>query len=438
MKKALLFTIMLACILFSYAQNTANLVIFTPQGERFQLVINGLLQNETPKTNVKVEGINALNVVAKVLFEDATIPPLDIPAIYLTFGTEATYEVRKNTKGTKYVLRPVSSVPIPAGGSAVVVNPNPSPAPQTNPKPTPNTNPSGVSINVNLGGNTAGISITDNGMGGTTTNNGGANGSPNHNPDWNNNQVTTTTMGCNGAMPNAQFSGIKAAVEKQTFKDQKMTLLKQGVEANGCISAAQAKEFIKLFSFESDKVEVAKYCYSKCFDYNNYYQVNDAFGFSSSVDELNTYIASQPKPQWQAAQNYPANFNNGNINENVNQNPRPAPRPMPKPNPNPKPTPNGCFAMNEGDFQSALASIKKQSFNDSKMQVAKQITSSNCLTCSQIKEVMKVFSFESTKLEYAKYAYDFAYDKGNYYQINDAFSFSSSVDELSKYIAGRK
>jgi hypothetical protein len=283
---------------------------------------------------------------------------------------------------------------------------------------------------VNLGGTS--ISINANGLGG--------NNNPRTTPQDNWNQQTTTTdmvYGCGAPMSNSQFSGIKAAVEKQSFKEQKMTLLKQGLNANGCVSTAQVKELMGLFSFADDKLEVAKFCYAKCFDFNNYYQVNDAFSFSSNVDDLNAYIASQPKPQHgQVAQNYPTDFNNGNVTENPT--PRPAPRPMPKPNPNPKPTPSGCFAMNEGDFQTALASIKKQSFNDTKMQVAKQITSSNCLTCSQIKEVMKAFSFESTKLEYAKYAYDFAYDKGNYYQINDGFSFSSSVEELSKYISGRK
>lgn len=397
MKKALLFTIILACMMFSYAQTTANLIIFTPQGERFQLVINGLLQNENPKTNVKVEGLNTPQVVAKVLFEDATIPALDIPAIYLTMGTEATYEVRKNTKGTKYVLRPVSSVPIPEGTSPVVI-PTPTPTPTPTPKPNWN-NETQVDINVPV-------------LGG----------------------------GCSAAMSNSQFSGVKSSIDKQGFNEQKMTLLKQALNANGCISVGQVKELIGLFSFEDDKLEVAKFCYSKCYEANSYYQVNDAFSFDSSVDALNTYIASQPRPQAQVATNYPSNFNNGNGTVNQVPTPRPAPVPQPRPNPSPKPkpTPSGCFAMNEGDFQSALASIKKQSFNDTKMQVAKQITSSNCLTCSQIKEVMKLFSFESTKLDYAKYAYDFAYDKGNYYQINDGFSFSSSVDELSKYISGKK
>ena len=50
---------------------------------------------------------------------------------------------------------------------------------------------------------------------------------------------------------------------------------------------------------------------------------------------------------------------------------------------------------------------------------------------------MQSFDFESTKLEYAKFAYDFTYDKGNYFKVNDAFDFESSIEELDEYIHGR-
>lgn len=49
---------------------------------------------------------------------------------------------------------------------------------------------------------------------------------------------------------------------------------------------------------------------------------------------------------------------------------------------------------------------------------------------------MLLFSFEDTRLDLAKYAYGYTFDIGNYYQINDAFTFSSSIDELNSYIQG--
>jgi hypothetical protein len=47
---------------------------------------------------------------------------------------------------------------------------------------------------------------------------------------------------------------------------------------------------------------------------------------------------------------------------------------------------------------------------------------------------MKLFSFEATKLEFAKYAYNKVSDKENYYLVNDAFQFESSIEELNENI----
>ncbi len=97
--------------------------------------------------------------------------------------------------------------------------------------------------------------------------------------------------------------------------------------------------------------------------------------------------------------------------------------------------PIGCpKPMSDQDFQTALSTIKSKSFEDSKLNVAKQITNSNCLLSSQVREIMKTFNFEDSRLEFAKYAYNYTYDKGNYFKVNDAFKFETSIDELNNFI----
>ncbi len=61
---------------------------------------------------------------------------------------------------------------------------------------------------------------------------------------------------------------------------------------------------------------------------------------------------------------------------------------------------------------------------------------SNCLLCSQVKQIMNLLDFENNKLELAKWAYGHTYDIGNYYMLNDAFDFESTIEELSSYISG--
>jgi hypothetical protein len=68
------------------------------------------------------------------------------------------------------------------------------------------------------------------------------------------------------------------------------------------------------------------------------------------------------------------------------------------------------------------------------MNVAKTFLKNKCVSVSQIKDIMALFSFEGDKLEFAKAAYDRCSDKENYYQVSDAFSFSSSNDELTDFI----
>lgn len=100
--------------------------------------------------------------------------------------------------------------------------------------------------------------------------------------------------------------------------------------------------------------------------------------------------------------------------------------------------PIGCKpVIGEDDFARAKASIDKAGFAETKMTIAKQVASANCLLTRQVIDVMDLFSFESDKLEFAKFAYERTYDLGNYYKVNDAFKFSGSIDELSKYIEGR-
>ncbi|MEY4926295.1 MAG: hypothetical protein RI894_731 [Bacteroidota bacterium] len=95
----------------------------------------------------------------------------------------------------------------------------------------------------------------------------------------------------------------------------------------------------------------------------------------------------------------------------------------------------GCpMPMTEGEFGSALGSVSQASFESTKLSTAKQVLSNRCVTAQQVRGIMKSFEFESTRLEFAKFAWSHTYDLDNYYQINDAFEFDSSVSELQKFV----
>jgi hypothetical protein len=99
--------------------------------------------------------------------------------------------------------------------------------------------------------------------------------------------------------------------------------------------------------------------------------------------------------------------------------------------------PVGCpWPMDNSTFNNAVTTINNQSFEDNKLQVAKQVFTTNCMTSAQVSQILKSFDFEQTKLDFAKFAYGHTFDLGNYFLVNNSFDFSSSVDELNAYISG--
>jgi hypothetical protein len=56
------------------------------------------------------------------------------------------------------------------------------------------------------------------------------------------------------------------------------------------------------------------------------------------------------------------------------------------------------------------------------------------VTVQQLIGILQEFSFESTKLDFAKKNYRTVTDKRNFFLINDVFTFQSSKDDLNEFI----
>lgn len=92
------------------------------------------------------------------------------------------------------------------------------------------------------------------------------------------------------------------------------------------------------------------------------------------------------------------------------------------------------YPMSDYDFGLLRESVRSKSFDSTRLQVAKQALDSRRLTTHQVRELMDLMWFESTKLELAKFSYPRVVDKERFFLVNDAFSFSSSIDELDRFI----
>lgn len=96
--------------------------------------------------------------------------------------------------------------------------------------------------------------------------------------------------------------------------------------------------------------------------------------------------------------------------------------------------PAGPEKINDKDYSDMLAAIKKESFENSKLDLARNFFSSQHHSSDQVLGVIKLFSFENNKVIFAKSAYAKTIDKQNYYKVYDGFSFNKSKQELSDFI----
>lgn len=90
-------------------------------------------------------------------------------------------------------------------------------------------------------------------------------------------------------MNERSFDQLKQSIRREGFDDTKLSIAKTAIREQA-VSTMQVKELLGLFSFEQNKLDIAKFCYQYTTDYNSYYSVANSFAFSASKNELMRYI----------------------------------------------------------------------------------------------------------------------------------------------------
>lgn len=103
----------------------------------------------------------------------------------------------------------------------------------------------------------------------------------NDNGGWNN--------GHGNVMTGREFSDVKDQLRREWFEANRLVSAKVIIDKSN-FTAQQVKDLMLIFTFENNRLEVAKYAYRKTVDKQNYYLVNDAFTFNSSKDDLARFI----------------------------------------------------------------------------------------------------------------------------------------------------
>lgn len=319
----LLITLLALCPFTNFAQS--SLTIFSEDGYRFYLILNGQKQNNVAMTNVRIDGLAQPQYAVKILFEDPSKPEISKNVPVVDPGTNAfadvTYKIKTNKDG-ELKMRYFSATPVvpnyvPPADVYVMHYGQPAPPPppgmggttvtQTTVTQTTGTTGMGganISVGGGMGGVNMNINISDPVLGGgsttttrTTTTTTSTDMGYNNGGGYNNNTPPPPPPpargnSCRYAMDASSFRSAKETVSKASFDETKLSTAKTILTSN-CMSTDQVIAICNLFSFEASKLDFAKYAYERCTDRGNYFKVGNIFSFDASRTELNEYISGQ-------------------------------------------------------------------------------------------------------------------------------------------------
>ena len=105
---------------------------------------------------------------------------------------------------------------------------------------------------------------------------------------WNDQGYTDERFG--RAMNDRDFQNVLEAMNREWLESNKMKSATQIINTN-FLTSMQVKQLMQQFTFENNKVDLAKQAYAKTVDQRNFLPtVSDMFSYGSSRDELARYI----------------------------------------------------------------------------------------------------------------------------------------------------
>ena len=78
--------------------------------------------------------------------------------------------------------------------------------------------------------------------------------------------------------------------------------------------------------------------------------------------------------------------------------------------------------------------MERENFDNARLLYAKRIADENWLSAEQVKGLARFFSFDNSRMEFVKYAYNKTIDKGNFSVVCNAFDSGYSKDQLMNFI----
>jgi hypothetical protein len=295
MKQKFLLCFLLVSLVGFAQQPFGNLTIFSEDGDKFFLILNGEKINDVAQANLRVEELAQPYYNAKIIFEDQSKQPISKNSLMIADADgvfkDVTYKIRRDKNNASkmklnyFSMADVDMGYLPPSNVAVMRYGQPAPVSGTVTQTTTTTTAGGVQAGINMNGVGVNVSISE--------------------PDMvvTHSQTTTTTSGHHRGhqdehrgcaqgycMSQSDFSTALQTLKKTDFDETRLKTAKQ-IAASNCLNATQICDICRTFSFDESRLDFAKSAYANCTEPSNYFKVNNVFEFSSNVDELNEFVA---------------------------------------------------------------------------------------------------------------------------------------------------
>jgi hypothetical protein len=109
---------------------------------------------------------------------------------------------------------------------------------------------------------------------------------------------------------------------------------------------------------------------------------------------------------------------------------------LPAGTPAASPVPEGTFTDAKSD--KIKAKVDAKATDTEKLRYMKEVLKNETVTTFQVSYMMDWFLFESTKVDFAKWAYSITTDKDFYDDLSSKFNYASSKEDFKKFISSRK
>jgi hypothetical protein len=202
-------------------------------------------------------------------------------------------------------------------------------------------------------------------------------------------------IGCTNIISDQDFMALAEKVFKESTEDKKLALA-NNISYSNCLQTAQAMKIASLLQKEASRLDFLKKAMSKVFDPDNYKYALPLFTSEQYKQEFNNLIG-------------------GGVTEVTTEIP--------------------ACEISPKDYADLKNVINKQGFTNTKVNVAKQIIrDKKCFKTAQIIDLLTIFPTSESKLDIAKYSYDYTTDKENYAKVADSLPFSSDKTSFLNFL----